>query len=344
MRLNELNGCFDDMAPDFEQKRRMLDAILERKDENGGIISMKYRTKRLVAAVVLAAALVLVATTALAVGYGWHERFIEYFGIREGQTDLLEGAVSSPEMSITKNGVTVEVLQTLADSQGVYVIFEVTVPTGVELTEDTMFFSTFFVAETEQRSEGVRISASGWEVLYIAGNKMTMLANCNPADPIISGTLSLSLKDLGHVNRPEDFGPDSGTPFVTVIEGEWLLEWDFTYIDTTKKVLPNQTIGADDDSIVTEISISPISICVYAEGPSSSPLEDLLIRGSITVEFRDGSSLVYSAMDTNSLFGRSIDSADAPLYRYRMFNRFSSIIDLEDVVSVTLCGVTIPLG
>ncbi|MCL1835100.1 MAG: hypothetical protein FWG48_02970, partial [Oscillospiraceae bacterium] len=114
--------------------------------------------------------------------------------------------------------------------------------------------------------------------------------------------------------------------------------------DTSKKVLPNHAVSADGDSIVTEISISPISICVYAEGPLSSPLEALLVSGDVTVMFRDGSSLVYSAMDTNSLFGRSIDSADAPVYRYRMFNRFSSVIDPEDVVSVTLCGVTIPIG
>ena len=343
MRLNDLNSCFDNVAPSSEQKQRMLDKILERKTENGGTESLKHGTKRLAIAVALAAAFVLMATTALAVGLRWHERFIEYFGIGENQTDLLDGAVGSPGLSITENGVTVEVLQTLTDNQGVYVIFEVVVPKAVELTEDTSFYRLNLEAETELRTGDYGVAVSGGEILDVSGNKITAIADFFPSEPIKSGMLKLSLRDIGYYSQSfEDAVLDA--KFITLVEGDWLLEWDFTYTDISKKVTPNQMVYDDDDAFVTEISISPVSICVSATGSMRSKLEGIFDTAEITVTFVDGGTIAYNFRDVNAGFSSVLDNPEDMIYRYRMYNRFDRIIDPDDVVSVTLCDVTIPIG
>jgi hypothetical protein len=58
------------MTPTPEQKQRMLNTILEQGDRNGGAETMKRGTRRLATAVILAATFVLMASTALAVGFG----------------------------------------------------------------------------------------------------------------------------------------------------------------------------------------------------------------------------------------------------------------------------------
>ena len=73
-------------------------------------------------------------------------------------------------------------------------------------------------------------------------------------------------------------------------------------------------------------------------------LEGLSVRGEITVAFRDGSTIMYSAKDERSLFGASgTPTADGGMhYIYRMFNRFDRIVDPDDIVSVTVLDVVIP--
>ena len=338
MRMNDLNSCFGNAAPTSEQKQRMLGTILEGKLENGGIDTMGRGTRRLATVVALVAVLVLMASTALAVGLGWHERFMEYFGIGDTQTGLLDGAVGSPGLSVTDNGVTVNVLQTLADSQGVYVVFEATVPNNVELADETGFSVAFLEAETV-RQVGYASSVSGCEILDISGNKIIAIADFFPSERIRDGTLKLTVQDVGYTTHEE-----GSTTFKTLISGDWSLEWDFTYKDTSKKISPNQAVDADGEAVVTEISISPVSVCVIVEGSMRAKLEGLLDNAEVMVTLKDSSTIMYSFRDENALYSSHYVNDGGVDYRYRMCNRFDRIIDPDDVVSVTLCGIMIPIG
>ena len=344
MRLNDLNSCFDNVAPTLEQKQRMLSIVLERKTNYKGIETMNHKNKRLIAAVAAAIVFVLTATTVLAVNLGWHEKFVEYFGAREDQFDLLDGAVGTPNISITENGVTIEVLQTLADSMGVYAIFEVTVPENVELTDATGFELFFFSADTERRDSGYGTAVSGADIIERSGNKITGIASYLPSDPITDGILRLDFLNLGYMDWPESSGSGIGNHFVTLVEGQWVLKWDFSYTDTAKKITPNIAAGTDDDFLLTEIAISPISITVRAQRKSSSSMSGLLgDTGAVIVMFKDGSSGAYRANDINSSFGATLINENDMIYEFRMYNRFDQIIDTDDIVSVTLGDITIPI-
>ena len=343
MRLNELDSCFDNVTPTLEQKQRMLNTVLEQKTNYGGIVTMKRRNKKLITAVAAAVVLVLTATTVLAVSLGWHERFVEYFGIGEEQAMLLEGAVGSPEISVTENGVTINVLNTLTDSRGVYVVFEVIVPNRIELTDDISFDGFYFEADTEHR-EGIGGAVSGGDILNVNTNKITALAYYLPTEPIADGTLRLFLEDIGY----GVWVKDAGYEFTTLIAGEWSLEWDFSYTDTAKKITPDQEvqIGIDGTGLITEISISPISLVVVTQLQISNPhdLDALTIIEDYTVTFKNGSTSILGLSRARSTDSSSNMLKEGMIYEHRVYSRFDYIIDPEDIVSVTIGDVTIPLG
>jgi hypothetical protein len=344
MNLNDLNSCFDNAAPTSGQKQKMLKVILERENENVGAKVMKLWTKKMTAAMAAAVALLLMATTTLAVGLGWHVRFIEFFGVGENQAALLDGAVGSPNISITENGITVEVLHTLVDSQGVYVIFEVTVSENVELNDGIVFERCVFTANTAQLVGGYVTAVDYVDILDRNGNKITGVASFIPSEQVTDGILRLELCNLGYRDWPGNPNHGGSNPFVTLVEGQWLLKWNFTYCDTTKKVMPNVAMGTDNDFMLTEIAISPVSITVRAHRELSSSMIGLLgDDGAVTVTFKDGSTIEYRAMDRNSLFGCTLINEEKMIYQFRMYNRFDKIIDPDDVVSVTLSDVPIPI-
>ena len=343
MRLNDLGSCFDNVTPTLEQKQRMLNTILEQKTNYGGIVTMKRRNKKLITAIAAAAVFLLTATTVLAVSLGWHERFVEYFGIGEEQAVLLDGAVGSPEISFTENGVTVNVLNTLTDSRGVYVVFEVIVLNRVELTDDISFNGFYFEADTVRR-EGIGGAVSGGDILNIDTNRITALAYYLPTELIADGTLRLFLEDIGYGVWVKDVGYE----FTTLIEGEWSLEWDFSYIDTAKKIMPDQEvhIGIDGTGLITEISISPISLVVVTQLQISNPhdLDALTIIEDYTVTFKDGSTAVLGLSRARSTDTSSRMLKEDMVYEHRVYSRFDNIIDPEEIVSVTVGDVTITLG
>jgi len=357
MRLNDLNNCYEDVSPTSGQKQRMLNAILERKIENeGGKAINKGIKKRLALAAALAAALVLVSTTVLAVSTGWHIKLMEYFSIGSDQIALLEGAVDTPGISVTDSGVTIEVLQTLVDSQSVYVIYEVTLHEYADLADSTVARG-YLYACTEQ-DDGYLYMSQGSEMLEISGNRIIAIADFTPSAPIMDGTLRLVVDDIEYFAEAGNSGDGLGVgqydtlihgEWVALINGKWELEWDFTYTDISKKIMPNQAVGTDGDAIITEISISPVSICITGEGAKGCSLEGLLDYGQldpdkIMVSFIDGSMFMFSARETHSSFNRYPANEHSPGYVYRMLKQLNRVIDPDEVASVTVCGVTIPVG
>ena len=357
MRINDFNDCFDKAAPTSAQKQRMLTAILEANNENRGYETMNRNKKRFTTAVVLAAAFVLLTATALAVGLGWHESLVEYFGIGEEQAALLDDAVETPDISVTDNSVTVKVLHTISDGNGLYVIFEIA---GVEYTNYDEFlllseqfgsigFDLFMFDVSVEYNEGYGSTIYTLEILSATEDKITGIVHFQASFPIIDGTLKLTVKDIGYTIWNYQETPDSVdenfvyNKFITVIEGEWILKWDFEYSDITKKIMPDEVIGTSNPAVVTEISISPISFLMKSHGVLRNAINDAEIK----LIFKDGSEiLVYSSVGpvNNSMGSSTLADEENMIYEHRRYTRFDSTIDPDDVVSVIIGNITIPVG
>ena len=351
---DKLNRCLAQLTPTAEQKERMLTNILEH--EQGGVIQMKKKSRGLsvVAAIVLICAVTV--TAALAANFGLHEKVMDYFGIGEAQGILVEQVTSMPEISVTDNGVTVTVKQCIADSKGVYLIYEVTGLEGAELPEDVSWeweydwiipptdgVQEYTAEEKILRQDYIDSRApANWgmdmdypdalgasEVLEYDGNRLLGMTYNLPSANVIDGTMQFALCNLGYWDWEQE-------EFVCLVEGEWVFEWDFTYEPAGKIITPDVSLASGgEDSVVTKIAVSPVSCFVAATGESLS--------GPIYVNFKDGSQsedLVKSY--TSFRDGKLVDEGNE-IYDCQMYHRFSAMIDPESVESITIAGITIPM-
>ncbi len=222
---------------------------------------MRRTTKRLSLTAAIIIICVLTATTALAIGLDWNEKLMEYLKPSEEQMQTLDGAVNTPEATVTQNGITITVKQTLADAFGIYVLYEMTVPDNVKLDDNIRWSLDGLNVPTVQTDDYVTAGSCGSEILEQTGNKRTVLYHLNTTAGFENGYIKLTLKDLTRYTTNDETGSMEITP---VVEGEWELEWEFTFVDTSKTVEVNRplSINGSEDTI-TKVVISPMSACLY---------------------------------------------------------------------------------
>lgn len=334
MNKNELISSFDHINTSYAQKLKMLRIILDSK--KGGLAPVKRATKRFSVAVAVIVICVLTATTALAINLGWHEKLIEYLNPSEELMETLNGAVSTPGATLTKNGVTISVKQTLADSFGIYVLYEMTVPEDIELNDDIRWKWEVIDVPTVKTDETITAGTSGSEILEQTGNKRTVLYHIQKTAPFENGYIKLTLRNLEYVKRN---GATGHIEFIPLVEGEWDLKWEFNYVDTSKTIEVNKplSINGSEDTI-TKIVISPMSVCAFVKG------DDILGSAHPVVNFKDGSQLTYDDFEfKNKSFEYYLVDENNMIYNNQMYYRFENIINVSDVESITIGDVTIPI-
>ncbi len=265
---------------------------------------MKKAFTRKAAAVLIAASMcVLLAIGSFAAARIWREELADYFGADEKEMEQLGGAAAYPEISAGNNGVTVTVLQTLADSRGVYVLYEIRGP------EDFRFDDMIIVGYDSlivPQEEGAISGFCGNEVLKDEGNIRTAIYRYISDAPLGNGKMSLYLENLCRID-------ENSIEWPVLIEGVWQLEWDFVYEDSSLLLCENEALG---NRTIQELRISPMSIylCMAEEDGFLPPLR---------IKFRSGQVLEIDP-GTFSVSGNGT----------QMYCPFSELIDLSEVLSV----------
>lgn len=329
LNKKDLNDCFDHVTPDFEQTKKMFNIIISNGEEDTRYL--KRSRKKLRFATALIVICILTMSNVLAIHFGWHEKLIEYFNIREDQIGILENAVDTPEATISKNGITITVKQTLTDSMGIYALYEMSVPEDIELSDDVIWKFDCFNATTEQIGADYSTSVSGTTILEQSAHHRTALIYFLPSEPIKNGSMQLRFRDLIHRKTTKvEEELDINEEVIPLVEGEWNLSWDFTYKDTSKHVTPNQLVSINGkESTITKVSVSPMSISLLAQGEN-------ILEAIVTVNFKDGSNIIYNAENNNSSFGSVLINEDEMTYEYQLYYRFNQIINPDNVESITL--------
>lgn len=328
MNRQELNDLFNTISPTQAQKERMLQSILEEEQP------VKTTIKAVTMTVVVAVVCLLTSIAALAGTFGWHEKLVEFLNPTKTQMEELEGAVNNPQAQVVKDGITVSVLQTITDSHGIYVLYDMAVPEWITLNDDVIWFmESIDAAFTENEGIGV-MSLEPPAILSESKNHRTVLLHLDSTMKIQNGTASLFLRDLGYYAAKED----GTSEFVSLVSTEIKLEWPMGFQDTSKTVYPNQPVSVyDAKGVVTEISISPMSVCVMVQG------DDMLMAVRPVITFRDGSEISYDVNSENKSFSYSAMNHECSSYMNNLYYRFENLINVADIVSVTVGDVTIPI-
>lgn len=332
MNKKDLIDGFNKMTPEHAQKQKMLNVILEsRKAEK---IPMKRKGKSLALVAAVVAVCIIATTTALAVNFGWHEKLIEFLDPSNEQMEMLSGNVTAPDATISKNGVTVAVKQTLSDSYGIYVLYEMTVPDNIDLSEVDWRYA-YLTIPYAQTDEATGLGIIGSELLEQSGNTRTVLMFHQMSKPFENGTIRLHFEDLEHIVFDEE---TETFDITTVWEGELELEWDFNYENVGKTLKLDTPLSINGSkNTITKIVLSPISICVFVQG------DDAVMRAAPVVRFKDGSEINYTAQDRNSSFSHYLIDEANMIYNNQLYFRFANIISPDDVKSITIGDVTIPV-
>lgn len=324
--MNEFSGFDSIKTP--EKWKTGLYSFIEAKE------GPKTRHRRL--SMALAAVLilsVLLSGVAIAVGLGWHEQLLNYLQPSKQQISVLESGVNIPEATVTQGGITVTVKQTLADSFGIYVLYEMTVPDNVELNDNVWWESTLLNVPIEKNGEYVAIASTKSTVLEQSGSKRTVLIHQQTSAPLKSGKIELILQNLISFENTGEV-----KPFSTLIDGDWTLNWDFSYVDTSKAFEVSLPINIGESrSTIEKAVISPISICIYVSGDS------ILGAACPVVNFKDGSSIVYDVKSLDSDFSYYLSDEENGVYMNQLYYRFKNIIDLNEVSSIRLGDQLIPV-
>jgi len=339
MMQKNIVDCFDMIRATEIQKQKMLRTILASKQ--GEVITMKRKTRFSFAAIVATAMVLIVGTTtALSITFGWHEALITQFNPSPDQMESLDEIVGTPNVTVTQDGLTITVVQTIADSFGIYVLYEIIAEDeAVTFPEETFVGARLFAASDSD--DGVTVGSGESVILENDGNRLLILQHFHSTSPTTTGYVELIIRELFYNSQQWDY---DGRILETLFEGEWSLEWELDFSGKGITLFPSARIDiAGGYSTVTQIVISPLSVMVVIEGDSFNPdpsFVTLLKRDGTTVSFgAESENALFTRVASNGLAGVEHNGTERSFHQTLLYN-FGEIVDLDTIESIAVGTVT----
>lgn len=325
----------DKNIPDIDNIINMVNSSLDAEPAERKI----YMKKKILSSV-LAAAIILTVTglTVMAATFDWNEKLIEYFNPTQQQMEQLSGSVNTPAATASDNGYTVNVIQTITDKHGIYVLYELIAPEGTELNKEIHWERNYLDVKFTDYDGNSLISGMGiFRVLEAKGNKMTFMQYAEGKDKIANDQeLSLKLEDLLIYDTSGDETTEK--PFAKC---SFDLNWRLSYQDTTKTFNVNKKVNmaADMDTTLQKIEISPMSLWIFIEGDDASVAD---IENRPVINYKDGRKLDFiGGDDKNTDISFDTGNENGILTLSYKFNR---ITDISEIESITMGNVTVPVS
>ena len=316
-------------------------------------VFMKRSTVRILAATILI--LSVTGLGVLAATFGWHTKFMEYFGNpSDEQRELVNGSFDAPMLSKSDNGYTVNVLNTLADKHMIYVLYELILPEKTEFsTEEADWYFRHELIHgvyLEHDKKGVEKSAvtagiGGYDILAVDKSKITvceyMSINAEISDECV---VTLSVGNKKYVDETEIFVGDTQiyNRENAQIVGDFNVtqSWNFKYEDTGKSIDVNKALDLNgyNTNTLSKVDISPISVWIIAEGDPVPTALNPIIR------FKDGSEITYNSKYENA-HAIFTSYADGSGKGYSTLGYvFETIVDLSTIDCIIVGDQTIEIG
>ena len=284
----------------------------------------------------------LAVTTALAAYYLELEKPLgDMLGVTEENFSEIENAVDTPVCSVTDNGVTVNVLQTLADSRTVYAVFEVVAPEGTEL-QQWYEFERYHFEPSDCWDHPEKYSSFGMDVSVVEadGNRMKCIATAEGfASELPDCEWSLTLENIS-----EHVSSDPEHEWNNIIEGKWQLKWNYSSEKNPdmRELSVNIPMECEErDLAVTDITLSPVKV-------ADNNHERLTLFSSVE-------PYVYDHLSVKMKDGTVIDWQNAKPFRtggfpegencmiFRYYMRFNNIVEVDDIEGVIVNGTEIKI-
>ncbi len=330
-------------APDTQSIIKKVNVTLDTERAERNVFS-----KRKFAHAVLVAILILsVASFAtIAATMGWHHKLIEYFNNPTAkQMELMDGAFDTPMVSGTDNGYTVNVLHTLADKHGIYVLYELVPPPEKEIDAQNVEAYMQDVAHglvmpktTQIRDGAFGIGISSSKIVSVDNNVITLMEYTGCAMEIDEvQKLTLSVQHNQYTDDVENTFGSAICDAKKITKGDFAISvsWDFQYKSAGKSFQVDKKVDINgvNNNILKSVDVSPISIWITAEG------DDALGALAPIIKFTDGTEMQYTCRDnpekTYAMFS-NYQVGDNKKGISSLGYVFDNITDIQTIESITI--------
>ena len=355
-RLRTLNAelCLNDYAEAPNPQsiiEKVNNSINEDPAERRIFMRRKFISSALVAVIILSIA----SLTVLAATFGWHHKLIEFFNNPSAeQMELMEGAFDAPMVSGTDNGYTVNVLNTLADKHGIYVLYELVCPPNKEinsLNAETYLCDVLrgLTISDEQKTEDVYgAGISSQKIISVKDNVITLMYYNGVTGEITPNqTITLTVTHNKYVDDTDNTFIEGNKPTLQfnnsvrsvrkAIKGDFdiVVSWKFKYDNIGKSFNLDRKLNLNgvNDNVLKTVDVSPISIWITVEG------DYVLGMLAPIVKFTDGTEFQYTGRDnfenTFSMFS-NYQTGDNSKGVSTLGYVFDKITDIKTIESITM--------
>lgn len=295
------------------------------------------------ALIAAAVAACLMVTTAFAARItGLDRRLLEFLGAGEQQAEALIAGAQVVDKTLKNKGSSLTVREVVGSGDNLYILLNFTAPQGTVLDAYDYRFGGGSHITFDHRNGW---SFSGYTKLEDANptdNSVDLVLRVTSDDVSADGTVTLELEDL---EKADGYGE----PYVSLgLPGRWKVSFPLEYTDCakTQEGLWEPVTLYGQEAVVTEVSLSPLSVTVKGTGGTLKEMVEAARASEegdwlpVTLHFRDGTSYTTSkeAGDGySSLMGRT----QGGFYANWTFHQ---VIDLEQVERIEFFGVSIPMG
>lgn len=321
-----------------EQKMELVDRLMAAAEQPAR--PRHWSRLRRMAAVGVAAALVL------AVGAGATvtltpagQVFSSILGGTPAQTQIMDQIGYPIGASDTQNGVTITADAIVGDTYSYAIVYSIAREDGQPLADDLTANELGYLpllfrdADTNVGHMGGMHGSSYFYDADPSDNSIQFVEVMTADSPIQTGTARASFTDLQLVE-------DGYSDPTILAKGDWKLKFDFAFEDAMVRLDAGQSFQFNGmEAVLDDVQISPLSfqISYTVETANADNPNEYLTTLPVTLLCKDGSTVDLT------LSGGSVDDNGSTVSCQKS-DVFSQILPLDEIVSITVGDVTLPMA
>lgn len=327
---SESEDPFPLVRPILDQLDQKTGAAPFDLEKNWEALYPETKKKPLPFGLLLTAAVLLLcaALCGLASMFGLHEKWNAFFHAEGPQSSLLLPLTDEPEASVQKDGITVNVLQTITDTMGVYVLYEITVPDSVTLPDNIAYVDQLLIPSFPLDAQDRLGGSGGSEVLESSPHRVLVFSYT-----VENNSVPLDLPIRLYFPPTTTLRSQEGETLFTLWQAEdpVVLEWQCKPIDAVESWYPDTPVQ-NGDYRLTKVLLSPISLIFFLDGVPAPPNSE-----PVTLTFSDGTPL---SLDSGRLERCHIHlDSETDRMRHSYLYHFYNPIDIASVEKIRIGGV-----
>lgn len=320
-----------------EQKTQLVDRLMEAAEQP---VSRRNRgrLRRMVTVGVAAALVLAVGAGATVVLTPAGEVFSSILGGAPAQTEIIDRIGRPIGASDTQNGVTITADAIVGDTYSYAIVYSITREDGQPLADD--------LTANEFGYLPLLFQDSGTDVGHMGGmHGSSYFYDADPSDnsiqfvemmtadsPIQTGTARASFTNL-------QLTDESYANSTILAEGTWNLKFDFAFEDAMVHLDAGQPLLFNGtEAVLDDVQLSPLSfqISYTVQTPNAANYNEYLNTLPVTLQLKDGSTV-----DLTLSGGGVHDNGNTVVCQKS--DIFSQILPLDEIASITVGDVTLPV-